>query len=129
MKKSSGNWLKTADKDLRCAKILMKEHEVSAFIFHLHAAVEKILKGICDETQSEPPRIHNLKKLAVDACELKLEQKQEEILIKLDESFIDSRYPVDLEEFENSYSTEACEELFKEVEVTYKWLKNLLTKN
>ena len=41
MKKSTENWFKIAEKDLKIAKLLVKEDEPMAFIFHLHAALEK----------------------------------------------------------------------------------------
>lgn len=77
----------------------------------------------------EPPKIHNLKRLAIDCCKIKLEKHKEEILVKLDKSFIDSRYPEDFDELENKYNLEYCQNLLKEVEVTFTWLKDLLMKN
>lgn len=126
MKKASENWLKIAEADLRAAKIMLREDEPMAFIFHLHAAIEKILKGIVEENGTTPPKIHNLKQLAVNSCRLKLDSHNEEVLIKLNESFVDSRYPTDIDEFDDMYPKEECEKLFKEVEVTFKWLKSLL---
>jgi HEPN domain-containing protein len=126
VKKSSENWLKIAEADLRVAKIVLREGEPMAFIFHLHAAIEKILKGIAEENGVTPPKIHNLKQLAIDSCCLKLDSHNEEVLIKLNESFIDSRYPTEIDEFYDMYSKIECEKLFKEVEVTFKWLKSLL---
>jgi HEPN domain-containing protein len=119
--------LKIAEADLRVAKIMLREHEPMAFIFHLHAAIEKILKAIVEESGSTPPKIHNLRQLAIDSCHLKLDNHNEEVLIKLNESFIDSRYPTDIKEFDDMYSKIECEKLFKEVEVTFKWLKSLLS--
>jgi len=75
MKESSLNWLKIAEKDLKAAKILLKEKEPMGTIFHLHAAVEKILKGLSAESGTTPPKIHNLQLLAVDSCRLSLEKR------------------------------------------------------
>ncbi len=126
MKKSTENWFKIAEKDLKIAKLLVKEDEPMAFIFHLHAALEKILKAIYCEESGEPPRIHRLRALAIDICKLSLEKHQLKLITQIDESFMDSRYPEDIVEFENSYPREACEELLKEVEETFKWLQSLL---
>ena len=126
MKKASENWIRISERDLRAAKIMLRERDPMSFIFHLHAAVEKILKGIIEEKGQVPPKIHNLKQLAVEACEVKLDSHHEELLVKLNESFIDSRYPVDIDEFDDLYSKDECLKLLQEVEVTFKWLKNLM---
>ena len=129
VKKSSENWLKIAEADLRMAKVLLKAYEALGLIFHLHAAVEKILKGIATEKGIVPPKIHNLKKLAINTCEIKLENYRDQLLYSLDQAFIDTRYPDDIDEIERKYPIEYCEKLYKEVEVTFKWLKNLLLEN
>lgn len=126
MKESSLNWLKIAENDLKLAKILLKVKEPMGTVFHLHAAVEKILKGIAEEQGVVPPKIHDLRKLAVGTCAIKLEVKQEELLNLLNKAFIDCRYPVSLEQFEEDYGESCCKNLLKEVEVTFKWLKRLL---
>jgi HEPN domain-containing protein len=126
MKESTGNWLKIAEKDLKVAKLLVRENEPMAFIFHLHAALEKILKAICCEESGEPPRIHKLRSLAIDVCKLSLEKHQLKLITQIDESFMDSRYPEDITEFENTYPREVCEKLLEEVEGTFKWLQSLL---
>jgi HEPN domain-containing protein len=129
MDKATLNWLKIAERDLKAAKILLRENEHSSVIFHLHACLEKILKGIVTSLGVEPPKIHNLKRLAVECCKIKLEKHREEVLVKLDKSFIDSRYPEDFDEVEKTYDLRYCLDLLKEVEVTFLWLKDLLMKN
>jgi HEPN domain-containing protein len=126
VKASSENWLKIAEKDLKIAKLSLKAEEPMAAVFHMHAAIEKILKGMAFEIGSRVPRSHNLKQLAIDSCRLKLEKHLEELLTELDQSFMDSRYPECIEEFELQYNIEYCQKLLKEVESTFKWLKNLL---
>ena len=118
MKASSENWLKIAQKDLKVAKLSLNGEEAMACIFHMHAAIEKILKGIADERGSK-----------IDACQIKLEKHLEELFTELDQSFMDSRYPESIEEFELQYTLDYCSKLLKEVESTFRWLKNLLIKN
>lgn len=96
MKESTANWLKIAKKDLKVAKLLVSEGEPMAFIFHLHAALEKILKAIYCEESGEPPRTHKLRSLAIDACKLNLEKHQLKLITQIDEFFMDSRYPEDV---------------------------------
>ncbi len=129
MDQATLNWLKLAEKDFKAAKILLKEGEHFSAIFHLHASLEKILKGLITSLGTEPPKIHNLKRLAVDCCKIKLEKHREEVLVKLDKSFLDSRYPEDFDEIESVYDLKYCKELLKEVEVTFLWLKDLLMKS
>ncbi|NQY80715.1 MAG: HEPN domain-containing protein [Candidatus Caenarcaniphilales bacterium] len=129
MDKATENWLKIAEKDLKAAKVLLKAEENMSVIFHLHAALEKILKAIVTSLGAEPPKIHNLKRLAVDCCKIKLEKHREEIFVKLDKSFIDTRYPEDIDECEEKYNLNYCKGILKDVEVTFKWLKDLLMKN
>lgn len=126
MKPGTDNWLKIAAKDLKMAKVSLRENEPLSVIYHLHASIEKILKGIAEEKGISPPKIHSLKKLAVDTCELQLEKYQTDLINTLDKAFIDSRYPEDLTEFEEEYNLINCEDLVSRVEVTFKWLKSLV---
>ncbi|MDD9899293.1 MAG: HEPN domain-containing protein [Candidatus Melainabacteria bacterium] len=75
MKKLTHNWLKIAEKDLKYAKLCLDASESLGTITHLHASVEKLLKGICEELVGHPPKIHSLKKLAIDVCKVDLEDK------------------------------------------------------
>ncbi len=129
MRKSTDNWLKVAEKDLKCAKLCLDGEEALGTISHLHAAVEKILKGICSELVGDPPKIHSLQKLAVEVCKVNLEAKQVKFLGLLDEAFIDSRYPEDVVVFEEEFDIENCKKLYLETKEVFKCLKNLITKN
>lgn len=126
MKESTKNWLKIADKDLRMAELVFEGNEPLGTIYHLHACIEKLLKGICEENKGIPPKIHSLKRLAIDSCGIKLEKQKQIMFDLLDQAFIDSRYPKDVEEFESEYNIETCKDLIKEVKETCKWLKSLL---
>ncbi len=129
MKKSTDNWLIVAEKDLKCAKLCLDGEESLATIAHLHAAVEKVLKGICSELIGDPPKIHSLQKLAVEVCKVNLESKHMKLLGLLDEAFIDSRYPEDVAMFEEDFDIENCKQLYIETKEVFKCLKNLISKN
>lgn len=43
MKKSSDNWLKIAERDLKLAQMSLREKEPMGVVFHMHAAIEKLL--------------------------------------------------------------------------------------
>ncbi len=129
MKQSTLNWLKIAEKDLKYAKLCLDAEEPLGTITHLHASVEKLLKAICEELFGTPPRIHNLKKLAIDVCKVNLENQQIKFLSLLDEAFIDSRYPEDVALFEQDFDTESCQKYYKDTKEIFKCLKDLITKN
>ncbi len=129
MKDKTHNWIKIADTDLKMAKVSLREKEPLPLIFHLHAAVEKILKAILVEREEIPPKVHSLKILALDTCSLKLEEKQKHLLNLLDKGYINSRYPEDLEYFYEEYNLDSCKGLIKEVEEIIKWLKSLINNN
>jgi HEPN domain-containing protein len=129
MKKTTENWLKIAEKDLKFAKLCLDAAEPLGVITHLHASVEKILKAICEENIGLPPKTHSLKKLALDICKLNLEKKQIQLISLLDEAFMDSRYPEDITLFEEEFNIEVCKEIFTETKETIKCLNNLLQKN
>ena len=75
MKKSALNWLKVAERDIKCAKLCLVGEEATGTILHLHAAIEKLLKAICDQNIGIPPKTHSLQKLALELCQLELEAK------------------------------------------------------
>ena len=129
MKSATENWLKIAAKDLKIAEVSLKANEPLGVVFHLHASVEKTLKAIYEEIKGNPPKIHSLKKLAIDCCDLELQEKEQKFLDLLDKAFIDSRYPDDIISFEAKYNISNCTELIKQVKEKLKWLKSLLKEN
>ena len=52
MKDSTKNWLTIADKELKLAEFSLKANEPIGIIYHLHAAIEKLLKGIYEDRKS-----------------------------------------------------------------------------
>ena len=129
MKPQTENWFRVASKELRLAELALNGNEPLGVIQHLHAAIEKTLKGIYEETKGNPPKIRGLKMLALDSCGISLQEKERKLFDILDKAFISSRYPIDLDEFEKAYNIDSCERMLKEVKDTIKWLKSLLTNN
>lgn len=76
MKDTTKNWVNIALKDLKLAEAALDVKEPIGVISHLHASVEKLLKAIFEEAQGNPPKIHNLKRLAIECCNLKLKRKR-----------------------------------------------------
>ena len=129
MKDATNNWLAIAQKDLKIAEASLKANEPLGVVFHLHAAVEKTLKAIYEEIKGNPPKIHKLKRLAIDSCEIKLKDDQVYLLEILDKAYIDSRYPDDIGQFEMDYNMNKCKELVENSKGIIKWLKSLMTTN
>ena len=123
------NWIKLALKELRLAEAALSIDEPIGVIQHLHASIEKILKAIYQETKGMPPKIHNLKRLALDYCGLNLEEKKENLLNLLDKAFIDSRYPSSIELFESRHNIDSCKSLIQDAKEVIKWLQLLLKNN
>ena len=129
MKLETENWFRVADKELKLAELALNGNEPIGVIQHLHAAIEKILKGIYEETKGNPPKTHGLKMLAIESCGINLQEKERKLFDILDKAFISSRYPIDIDEFEKAYNIDSCKTMLKEVKITIKWLKSLLMNN
>ena len=129
MKRATENWLKIAAKDLKIAEASLEATESLGVVFHLHAAIEKTLKAIYEERKGNPPKIHMLKRLAIDSCGIKLKDDQTELLELLDKAFIDSRYPDNIEQFEVDYNISSCKGLIENTKKVMKWLKSLMKEN
>ena len=129
MKEETTNWLKLSFKELRLAEAALNINEPIGIIQHLHASVEKSLKAVYEQTKGHPPKIHNLKRLALDSCGLGLEEKKERLLDILDKAFIDSRYPTSIELFEIKHNINSCKLLIQETKEVIKWLESLLKNN
>ena len=129
MQEATQNWFVITDKELKLAELALQADEPIGVIYHLHAAVEKTLKGIHEETIGNPPKIHALKKLAIECCSLPIQEKELELLDLLDKAFIDSRYPKNVHEFENEYNINSCIELVKQTRGMIKCLKDLMNRN
>lgn len=129
MKDSTNNWLILAEKELKLAEFSLKANEPIGIIYHLHACLEKLLKGIYEETKGNPPKVHSLKKLAIDCCNIQIKDKEQKLLDLLDKAFIDSRYPDDVVSFEGKYNIASCSDLITQVKEIVKWLKSLIETN
>ena len=129
MKEATQNWITLSEKEFKLAELSLKGDEPIGIIYHLHAAVEKVLKAIYEETKGTPPKIHNLRKLAIECYGSQIKSQEEKLFNMLDKAFIDSRYPKSIKQFENDYNISSCKELIKETKELIKCLKNIPTKN
>ncbi len=90
-------WLKTAEMDLRAARLLLREGEYALSCFHAHQAAEKALKALWYALESSPWG-HSLVKLLRELEEVAPEifNKLRDLLepaALLDKYYIPTRYP------------------------------------
>jgi HEPN domain-containing protein len=93
MKAFTKEWLKASIDDLMIIEqIITIEHLTHMVAFHAQQAIEKTLKALIEEYEIDIPKIHKLVKLT-KILEHKIKIEEIELLQKLDELYIDSRYP------------------------------------
>ena len=88
-------WLEFAEIDLKAARALLKENSLSPVVcFHAQQSFEKCLKALIESKDVNPPKSHDLIMLYGHVDDMiKLE---EDTLAKLNQIYIDSRYPASL---------------------------------
>ena len=89
-------WMRAASDDLDAAeKLLGSDHLTHIVSFHCQQAVEKSFKAILEQYAEKIEKTHNLEKLYTKVskyCDIDLD---ENLLLQIDELYIDSRYPAD----------------------------------
>ena len=95
MKPAAARWLEFAEVDLKAAGKLLEEVSLSSVVcFHAQQCVEKSLKALIESKGLNPPRSHDLVMLYAQVDDMiKLE---EDTLAKLNQVYIDARYPASL---------------------------------
>jgi HEPN domain-containing protein len=92
MKPPVARWLEFAEIDLKAARALLKEGSLSPVVcFHAQQSVEKCLKALIEFKGLNPPKSHDLIMLYGHVMKL-----EEDTLAKLNQTYIDSRYPASL---------------------------------
>jgi HEPN domain-containing protein len=97
MNELTKEWLNHAKKDLLVVeKILDDENLTNIIAFHSQQCIEKVFKSILIFYTGEIPRIHNLLKLYGMISEYEKIDVDLQSLKRINETYIDSRYPSDL---------------------------------
>lgn len=99
MRKLAERWLSYADADLRvCEQLLGSDGLESGIAFHAQQAIEKSYKAILVYHGQEPPRIHDLTRLAALVSDLIEDPFSDfDLLDRISQYYIQSRYPLMLE--------------------------------
>ncbi len=86
-------WTTGAQEDFDAAESLLEKGHLRHCLFFAHLAIEKVLKAlVVRETKKEPPKIHNLIRLA-KLAELQLDQDRENLLREFGQYQLEGRYP------------------------------------
>ncbi|MFN0095226.1 MAG: HEPN domain-containing protein [Dehalococcoidia bacterium] len=86
-----GNWMRTARRDVRVARLTLKEGEFDSAVFHAHQTAEEALNALwAAQTGELPPRTHNLPDLATG---LNASAAMVEGCRRLNPHYAASRYP------------------------------------
>ena len=120
-------WLKLADYDLETAKAMFKSARYLYVGFMCHQTIEKAIKAVIARDCAEgeiPPKIHDLRKLAVKAKIFDvMSEQQQNFLFYLNPMNIEARYPEYKEEIAAGLTKENCAELMEKTEELLCWIK------
>lgn len=93
----TAGWLESAEMDLDNIELIKDQvHLTPVIAFHCHQAVEKSLKAILEEKHQDVAKTHDLMFLLQKSSQLIHLEMDNEILKRLNELYIDSRYPGEL---------------------------------
>lgn len=94
MKTLHNEWIEFAKQDYYALKKLDgDEYLTNIVLFHAQQCIEKLFKGIIEESGADVPRIHNTKKLYELIADLIDQPINPDDLLYIDSVYIESRYP------------------------------------
>lgn len=98
MKTLTQEWLKAGHDDLEVIQEILDREDLTHIVaFHTEQCVEKVFKAILEEHRMDTPKIHNLATLYTLIAPFLTSEISEHVDIKilkrLNELYIDSRYP------------------------------------
>ena len=130
MSSKADYWLELCDDDLITAKAMLDAGRFSWMGFICHLVVEKALKAVlADKTNEVPPKIHDLRRLAILGSIFdSLQDEQRELLKTLMPLHIEARYPEHKEKVKESLTLEYCQNILAQTEEFLCWIKTQLGK-
>jgi len=123
-------WLGLCDRDLKGAQGMLQTKNYILAGYQCHQVVEKALKAcIASVSEDDPPKIHNLPKLAAIAgLNGELSPDQIELINRLDPLFIEAKYSDYKTAILSQLTPEYCKQLISKTEEFLSWIKNKLSK-
>ena len=130
MKLITKEWLDRAKDDLDVIEqITAQEHLTNMIAFHSQQAVEKIFKSIVEEFEIGFIKTHKLETLLDTVKDYISFDVDKEFIKRLDEVYINARYPTDLGLLPNGKpSTEDAKKFYEFAKNIYSNVKNILEK-
>jgi len=120
MEKQVAYWHGGSEEDLAAAESLLEKGHLRHSLFFAHLAIEKMLKAlVVRETKAEPPRIHNLVRLA-GLAGLEPSPEQQRFLRRFDLYQMEGRYP---DSKPTIISRDIAGHELQEAAETLKWLR------
>jgi HEPN domain-containing protein len=117
-------WRDGAKEDWVACQDLARLNRRRQALFFAHLTIEKLLKAhICHSTNSMPPRIHSLVRLA-EIASLTPDSHQLEILAEINRFNLEGRYPEDIESMRVTKSD--VQYYLKRAKEIYQWLRKKL---
>jgi HEPN domain-containing protein len=97
MKRLVEEWVSFAERDVMTAEEIIDNPLLTRIVaFHCQQAIEKYFKGYLLEHDKPLIRIHNLSKLYEMTKKIKDLEIDEDILVRINDTYIEDRYPGDL---------------------------------
>jgi len=126
MQKTVQEWIGISEYDLCTAEAMLKTKRFLYVVFMCQQAVEKILKAIYVQKKSElPPRTHNLLYLA-DTLEISLQEEELMLLSRLNQFYLESRYPGERVKLAKVVDKDKAREMLKKTKGVWKCLRQKL---
>ncbi len=119
-------WLDTSDKDYSTVENLFNSGEYHWGLFIGHLVLEKLLKALyVQQVDSNPPRIHDLARLA-EKCGITIDEQMLAKLEFITRFNLNVRYPDYQQEFYKMCTKEFSLKGLKSIEEVRQWLKKLI---
>ena len=119
-------WLAISEYDLKTAKAMLTAGRYLYVAFMSQQAIEKLLKAIyVHKIKKLPPRTHNLLYL-LDKLGLEIPEKQKQLLSKLNQYYLESRYPGERLRLAKEMNKTQAEDIYNCTQETWECLKKQL---
>ena len=126
MKKTIQEWLEISEYDLNTAQAMFEAKRYLYVAFMCQQAVEKILKAVyIHQKNGLPPRTHNLLYI-VDILKLDIDEKKKASLARLNQFYLESRYPGDRVKLARAVDFKTAKSLLKDTKEIWECLKQKL---
>jgi HEPN domain-containing protein len=123
MKKTTANWLASADYDIQTAEAMLKSQRYLYVVFMCHLAIEKTLKALYSEAKaSHPPKTHDLIYL-VREIGLAVPKTHLDFMGIVNNASIPTRYPEDLQRLISQYPRRTATSYLSRTRKAIQWLR------